>query len=192
MFLPVVIWTCFGQRQSGMLCLLHRNFYLRCTGALTVTGALTAISNAAGITAKVVIPDIEAHTFSLALSWIYGTIDMSPPLEQAVPLFVASDRLGLISLNKACAQIIECQLDSRYYMEIIFEVQELWEFAKAIGSEVVTQARNETLMLGCTSDMLRSKHSRSAADLCCVQERQCSCQIVPAACACTYVLHTSL
>lgn len=57
----------------------------------------------AGITAKATIADMEPETFELMLGWMYGTIDVVLPLDQAVDVYVASDRLGMTALHDACA-----------------------------------------------------------------------------------------
>ena len=85
---------------------------------------------------------MHPKTFSLLLDWMYGTIDMVLPLDKAVDVFVASDRLGMMSLHAECAQIIALSLTAKPNSELlegtdVEEVAELWTFATAIQSEVV-------------------------------------------------------
>lgn len=93
---------------------------------------------AVGITAKAVIADMEPETFELMLGWMYGTIDMEISLFQASDLYVASDKLGMTLLNDACAQIIALELPGFTAWDLIDEIEELWEFATAIQSTIVT------------------------------------------------------
>ena len=87
---------------------------------------------------------MHPKTFSLLLDWMYGTIDMELPLDKAVDLFVASDRLSMMSLHTECSQIIVLSLKvtpESHLEEIddeeVEEVEKLWNFATAIQSQVV-------------------------------------------------------
>ena len=108
----------------------------------------------AGITAKATIADMEPETFELMLGWMYGTIDVVLPLDQAVDVYVASDRLGMTALHDACAHIIAQTLPGIPSSCCIENVVGLWHFATVIQSEVVIKvstASHHLYRLACTS-----------------------------------------
>ena len=102
----------------------------------------------AGITAKATIADMEPETFESMLGWMYGTIDVVLPLDQAVNVYVASDRLGMTALHDACAHIIAQTLPRTSY-RYIEDVMELWHFATVIQSEVVIKVITASLVHAC-------------------------------------------
>lgn len=95
----------------------------------------------AGRTRKAVIYELHPDTFEIMVKWIYGSEAFNMGLWQAVDVFIASDRFGIISLNSACCSIIYnglWHLRNKHPISSVFvgPVEDLRQSALTIGSEV--------------------------------------------------------
>ena len=125
---------------SSLLCIKNQTVVLLCKYEATQAGLKHATAKSmlcviAGLTGKAVLSEMNPETFSLALSWMYGTIDRSLSAREAIDLFMVSDRLGLISLHRSCYSILMDSLRQQPSSELIEEVEELRQYANLLGLE---------------------------------------------------------
>ncbi|DBA99933.1 TPA: hypothetical protein ACH3X1_013814 [Trebouxia sp. C0004] len=98
-----------------------------------------------GKTGSIVIDDMSAATFRLMVSYLYRTIDPYLPMNQAVDLLVASDKYGMTGLHASCIGIVTDHL-GRLQRDHRVEVEELYEYATAIGNELIAKMCRKYLL----------------------------------------------
>ncbi len=135
---------------SSLLCIKNQTVVLLCKYEVTQAGLKHATAKSmlcviAGLTGKAVLSEMNPETFSLALSWMYGTIDRSLSAREAIDLFMVSDRLGLISLHRSCYSILMDSLRQQPSSELIEEVEELRQYAKLLGLEPLAYVSSQGL-----------------------------------------------
>lgn len=111
----------------------------------------------AGRLSRVDIADMDAEVLSLAIDWMYGSVDEPLELHEAAHMMRAGDRLGILDLRDAsariCCQWLEhlrsvCWLEHRQSVD----VKEILRFATAIeASQVAWVSSCPVLLSNCYS-----------------------------------------
>jgi len=135
---------------SSLLCIKNQTVVLLCKYEATQAGLKQATARnmvcvIAGLTGKAVLSEMNPETFSLAVSWMYGTIDRSLSAREAIDLFMVSDRLGLMSLHRSCCSILMDSLRQQPSSELIQEVEELRQYAKLLGLKSLAYVSSQGL-----------------------------------------------
>lgn len=112
-------------------------FWGSCKQAYKEVCASQGVCMIAGLTGKAVISEMDAKTFSMALSWMYGTINRSLTAREAIDVYMVSDRLGLMSLHRSCFRILLNSLRLQPGSELIDEVEQLWHYAKVLEAKPI-------------------------------------------------------
>ncbi len=135
---------------SSLLCIKNQTVVLLCKYEATQAGLKQATARnmvcvIAGLTGKAVLSEMNPETFSLSVSWMYGTTDRSLSAREAIDLFMVSDRLGLMSLHRSCCSILMDSLRQQPSSELIEEVEELRQYAKLLGLKSLAYVSSQGL-----------------------------------------------